>query len=88
MNDEELERAAVDAIRSAADRLGVDPFRLARFLAHGRIAEYLQALGRSNGLDAERRESMPLSTAYLDFLGEERDHRDESGGPGGQASGV
>lgn len=87
MNDEELERAAVDAIRSAADRLGVDPFRLARFLAHGRIAEYLQTLGRSTVLDVERRDWTPLSTAYLDFLGDERDRR-QGDGPEGKANGA
>ena len=74
MAEDELERAAVEAIRSAAERMGVDPFRLARFLAHGRMADYLQALGRSSG-DVDRRDS-GLSGGYLDFLDEEMRHRE------------
>ena len=71
MSEEELEKAALEAISSAADRIGVDPFRLARFLAHGRIADFLQALGRADALQLDRRETLALSTSYLDFLEEE-----------------
>lgn len=78
MNDIDLEKAAVDAIRSAADRLGVDPFRLARFLAHGRIADYLQTLGRTGGIELDRKETAHLSETYLSFL-EEEGHRGEQG---------
>ncbi len=75
MTEDELEKAAVDAIRSAAERLGVDPFRLARFLSHGRMADYLQALGRTQG-EIDGRETTGLSGSYLDFLHEETRHRD------------
>ena len=85
MTDEDLERAAVEAISSAADRLGVDPFRLARFLAHGRIADFLQALGRAEALEEAKKESVDLSTSYLSFLDEETRLRDHHGGPGGGA---
>jgi hypothetical protein len=83
LTDEDLERAALDAISSAADRLGVDPFRLARFLAHGRIADFLQALGRAEALEMEKRESTDLSSSYIAFLDEEtrlREHEDPGGG--------
>ena len=69
--EEHLERASLDAIGSAAERLGVDPFRLARFLAHGRIADFLQALGRAEVLELEKQESVALSSSYLEFLDEE-----------------
>ena len=36
---------SVRAIRFAAERLGVDPYRLARFLANGRLAEILNTVG-------------------------------------------
>ena len=87
MNDEDLERAALDAISSAADRLGVDPFRLARFLAHGRIADFLQALGRAEALEAEQKESLDLSSSYLAFLNEETRHRSNQGPGGGALNG-
>lgn len=80
MTEEDLEKAAVEAIRSAAERIGVDPFRLARFLAHGRIADYLQTLGRSAVVELDRREAAGLSTNYLDFLDEEL--RQGGRGPG------
>jgi hypothetical protein len=87
VTDEDLERAALDAIASAAERLGVDPFRLARFLAHGRIADFLQALGRAEALELEKRESMDLSTTYLAFLDEESRLRNKRGPGGGAANG-
>ena len=87
MTDEDLEKAALDAISSAADRLGVDPFRLARFLAHGRIADFLQALGRAEALEAEQKESVDLSTSYLAFLNEETGHRRDKGPDGGAVNG-
>lgn len=68
----ELDKAARDAVRSAADRLGVDPYRLARFLAHGRIADFLQALGRAETLEIERQESELLSAHFRSFLQEEQ----------------
>ena len=87
VTDEDLERAALDAIASAAERLGVDPFRLARFLAHGRIADFLQALGRAEALEIETKESMELSTTYLAFLDEESRLRQNEGSGGGAANG-
>jgi hypothetical protein len=69
---DDLDRAALDAITSAADRLGVDPFRLARFLAHGRIADFLQALGRGEALEVEKLENTALADRYLEFVRQER----------------
>jgi hypothetical protein len=87
MTEDDLERAALDAISTAAERLGVDPFRLARFLAHGRIADFLQALGRAEALDLERKESVALSQSYLAFLEEEMRQQDDGDEPGGAANG-
>ena len=86
MTDDDLGKAALDAISSAAERLGVDPFRLARFLGHGRIADFLQALGRAEALEIEKRESVDLSNRYLAFLNEETRLRDP-GPEGGAANG-
>jgi len=69
---DDLEKAALEAIRSAAERLGVDPFRLARFLAHGRIADFLQALGRGEALEVERAETALLADHYVAFVEQER----------------
>ena len=45
MTDNELlEKAAVDAVRTAAAKLHVDPMRFARFLQEGRIADVLPLL--------------------------------------------
>jgi hypothetical protein len=87
LTDEDLERAALDAISSAAERLGVDPFRLARFLAHGRIADFLQALGRAEALELEKRENVDLSTSYLAFLDQENRLREREDPGGGAANG-
>ena len=69
---DDLDKAALDAITSAAERLGVDPFRLARFLAHGRMADFLQALGRAEALEAEKLETTALAQRYLEFVRQER----------------
>ena len=76
--DEQLVRAfpptrhsAVEAIRSAAQRLNVDPTRFARFLQRGRIAEILSALGREEAMAAHRAEMTALTQGYLEFLEEE-----------------
>jgi hypothetical protein len=69
---DDLEQAALDAITTAADRLGVDPFRLARFLAHGRIADFLQALGRGEALEVEKLENTALADRYLEFVRQEK----------------
>lgn len=68
---EDLERASVQAIRAAAERLGVDPFRLARFLANGKLADFLQSVGASDALTAERARAASLTVYYLEFLEEE-----------------
>jgi hypothetical protein len=85
-DDDDLEKAALDAISSAAERLGVDPFRLARFLAHGRIADFLQALGRAEALELEKNQSVELSGTYLAFL-EQETRLKERGPDGGAANG-
>ena len=68
---DDLTTAATDAIRAAADRLGVDPFRLARFLANGRLADFLQAAGQAGAMAADAERSARLSHTYLDFLEDE-----------------
>jgi hypothetical protein len=87
LTDEELEKAALDAIYSAADRLGVDPYRLARFLSHGRIADFLQALGRAEALELDKKQSVDLSSRYLAFLEEENRLRAQGGSGDGAANG-
>jgi hypothetical protein len=77
---DELEKAALEAISSAADRLGVDPFRLARFLAHGRIADFLQALGRGEALEVEKAETTLLADRYVAFVEQERTLRETDAG--------
>src|SRR5690554_2703197 len=67
----DLEKAALDAVRSAAERLGVDPFRLARFLGNGKIAEFLSALGRYEAMAVEKDQMAHLTQEYLNFLEEE-----------------
>ena len=66
-----LEKAAVEAIRSAAEQLNVDPTRFARFLDRGKIAEILGALSRQEALANERTATASLTREYLDFLEEE-----------------
>ena len=72
MTDNELlEKSAIAAIRSAAERLNVDPHRFARFLQQGRIAEILTVLGREEVIAAHRAEMASLTQRYLEFLEEE-----------------
>lgn len=72
MTDNELlEKSAVEAIRSAAERLNVDPTRFARFLQKGRIADILSALGREEAMAAHRTAMASLTQVYLEFLEEE-----------------
>ena len=42
--EQDLKREASSALVGAAERLGVDPFRLARFLSDGRLADVLSKL--------------------------------------------
>jgi hypothetical protein len=72
MTDNELlEKSALEAIRSAAEKLNVDPMRFARFLQQGRIAGH--PLGaRSRRGDGRHRAAMTAMTQeYLDFLEDE-----------------
>lgn len=72
MTDNELlEKSAVEAIRSAAERLNVDPTRFARLLQKGRIADILSALGREEAMAAQRTAMASLTQVYLQFLEEE-----------------
>jgi hypothetical protein len=72
MTDNELlEKSAVEAIRSAAAKLNVDPMRFARFLQDGRIANILAALGREEAMAAHRAAMSALTREYLEFLEDE-----------------
>ena len=51
-----LERASIEAVRSAAEKLNVDPLGFARFPQQGRIADVLSALGREEAMAAHRAE--------------------------------
>ena len=64
--DQELATLSVETLRMAAERLGVDPFRLARFLGDGRLASILEALGRPSLLPSQ--EILGLADSYLEFL--------------------
>ena len=66
-----LEKSSLEAVRSAAEKLNVDPFRFARFLQQGRIADILSALGREEAMAAHRAEMTAMTQEYLDFLEEE-----------------
>ena len=70
----DLTPEAVEALRVAADRLGVDALRLARFLSGGRLADILETLGRlgSAGRDPRRVE---LAEQYVRFLDGEIERR-------------
>ena len=63
---EDLETYALAALRSSAERLGVDPYRLARFLGEGRLADVLEALAGPTRLGS--RNILELAEAYLEFL--------------------
>jgi hypothetical protein len=71
LTDEELEKAALDAIYSAADR----------------IADFLQALGRAEALELDKKQSVDLSSRYLAFLEEENRLRAQGGSGDGAANG-
>ena len=72
-----LDAEAAKALRSAAERLGVDPHRLARFLANGRLGDIVEAIGKPT--DDGRR--LQLAEEYLRFLDQEIAHR-QGRGPG------
>ena len=62
----DLNQSAVAALRTAAERVGVDPYRLACFLGQGRLADLLEALGRPNSNAPTK--ILGLAEAYLEFL--------------------
>jgi hypothetical protein len=64
--EDDLAQHAAAALRTAAERLGVDPQRLAAFLGEGRIADVLEAISRP-ALFGPRR-VLGLAEAYLEFL--------------------
>jgi hypothetical protein len=66
--DQQLRTQATEAIRAAADRLGVDPIRLARFLADGKLADVLVQLRAAGMPDPE---VVMLAESYLSFLDQE-----------------
>ena len=72
--DDELKRLAVAALREAADRLRVDPFRLARFLADGRLAEILTGLRETGASALDRETFVHLAERYRAFLEHEAAH--------------
>lgn len=78
MSEDEVRELASRAIREAAEVLGVDPFRLARFLSDGRIAEVLQAIGAGR---ADADQVGAIAERLRAFLEQERvGKRDPNGG--------
>jgi hypothetical protein len=65
----------------AAERLGVDPYRLARFLSNGRLADILTRMRDSSDSGAG---TLPLAESYLEFLEREIELR---AGPAPSAGG-
>jgi hypothetical protein len=66
---EDLRTLAAAAVRTAAERLGVDPHRLARFLGEGRLADVLEALARPAAMHPLK--VVGLAETYLEFLEKE-----------------
>lgn len=67
--EQDLKREASSALIGAAERLGVDPFRLARFLSDGRLADVLARLRIS--AEYNPAENVDLTERYLEFLEQE-----------------
>ena len=63
--EQELRVQATEAIRVAAERLGVEPIRLARFLSDGKLADVLVQLRAAGMPDPE---VVQLAESYLSFL--------------------
>ena len=76
--DQELRSQATEAIQAAAERLGVDPIRLARFLADGKLADVLLQLRAAGAPDGE---VIHLAESYLSFLDQEIALRQDLRGP-------
>ena len=66
--EQDLRIQATQAIQVAAERLGVDPIRLARFLADGKLADVLGQL-RAAGMPDQQ--VVHLAESYLSFLDHE-----------------
>lgn len=66
---EDLVYHSVLALQSAAERLGVDPHRLACFLREGRLADVLEAIGHPTVIGPRR--ILGLAEMYLEFLDRE-----------------
>jgi hypothetical protein len=66
--EQELRGQATEAIQAAAERLGVDPIRLARFLSDGKLADVLVQLRAAGVPDGE---VIHLAESYLAFLDDE-----------------
>lgn len=67
--EEQFRIEARTAVIGAAERLGVDPYRLARFLSDGRLADIL--VGLREGVPAPTPETVALAERYLEFLEQE-----------------
>jgi hypothetical protein len=67
----DLKTEARSAVVGAAERLGVDPFRLARFLSNGRLADILTRLRGEQREGRDRAGHVNLAEQYLDFLDQE-----------------
>ena len=84
---DDLTTAAVEALRNAAERLGVDAYRLARFLADGRLGDILESLGRT-GSPAENVRRFELAEEYLRFLDDEIERQEDRRPVHGRTNGA
>lgn len=75
---QDLRQEAREAVTGAAEQLGVDPFRLARFLSDGRLADILTSMRDE---DQALPGTLDLAESYLDFLEREISLRKEPGPP-------
>ena len=82
--EQDLKREARSAVIGAAERLGVDPFRLARFLSDGRLADILSRLREP--IEPHRTATVELTESYLAFLEQEIELRRSAGPLSGDGS--
>ena len=79
--EKDLKREARSALIGAAERLGVDPFRLARFLSDGRLADILTQLRVTGGtIHHDTAGGVDLAERYLEFLDQEIERRGTGSG--------
>jgi hypothetical protein len=79
--EQDLRREARSALIGAAERLGVDPFRLARFLSDGRLADILARLRvTGDGVQHDPEKGVDLAERYLEFLDQEIERRGTGSG--------